>query len=142
MGTARKIAEAYVAAALDRGDLEDALRQLRHDVEFASPAARIRGRDELRPYLEGFARAFPDARYTINWAIESGSRVALEGVYSGTHTGALRMPDGSELAATGRQVNVPFVTLFDVKGDKISSHRAYWDVASVMTQLELVPPAV
>jgi putative transposase len=31
----------------------------------------------LRPYLEGFAGAFPDARYTINWAIESGSRVAL-----------------------------------------------------------------
>jgi SnoaL-like protein len=71
MGTARKIAEAYFAAALDRGDLEDALRQLRHDVEFASPAAQIRGRDEVRPYLEGFAGAFADARYTINWAIES-----------------------------------------------------------------------
>ena len=52
MAIARQIAEAYFAAALDRGDLEDALRQLRHDVEFASPAAQIRGRDELRPYLE------------------------------------------------------------------------------------------
>jgi hypothetical protein len=65
MATARQIAEAYFAAALDRGDLEDALRQLRQDVEFASPAAQIRGRDELRPYLERFARAFPDARYKI-----------------------------------------------------------------------------
>ena len=141
MATARQIAEAYFAAALDRGDLEDALRQLRHDVEFASPAARIRGRDELRPYLEGFAGAFPDARYTINWAIESGSSVALEGVYSGTHSGTLRMPDGTELAATGRHVSVPFVTLFDVKDDKISSHRAYWDVATVMAQLGLMPSA-
>jgi hypothetical protein len=52
MATARQIAETYFAAALDRGDLEDALRQLRHDVEFTSPAAKIRGRDELRPYLE------------------------------------------------------------------------------------------
>lgn len=68
MATARQIAEAYFAAALDRGDLEDALRQLRHDVEFAAPAARIRGRDELRPYLEGFARAFPDAHCRINSA--------------------------------------------------------------------------
>ena len=141
MATARQIAEAYFAAALDRGDLEDALRQLRHDVEFASPAARIRGRDELRPYLEGFAGAFPDARYTINWAIESGSSVALEGIYSGTHTGTLRMPDGTELAATGRHVSVPFVTLFDVKDDKIYSHRAYWDVATVMAQLGLMPSA-
>jgi steroid delta-isomerase-like uncharacterized protein len=141
MATARQIAEAYFAAALDRGDLEDALRQLRHDVEFASPAAQIRGRDELRPYLEGFARAFPDAHYRINSAIESGSSVALEGVYSGTHTGTLRMPDGTELAATGRHVSVPFVTLIDVKDDKISSHRAYWDVATVMAQLGLMPSA-
>jgi steroid delta-isomerase-like uncharacterized protein len=141
MGTAREIAEAYFAAALDRGDLEDALCQLRQDVEFASPAAQTRGRDKLRPYLEGFAGAFPDARYKINWAIESGASVALEGVYSGTHTGTLRMPDGTELAATGRHVSVPFVTLFDVKDAKISSHRAYWDVASVMAQLGLMPSA-
>ena len=107
MAIARQIAEAYFAAALDRGDLEDALRQLRHDVEFASPAAQIRGRDELRPYLEEFARAFPDARYKLSWGVESGSRVALEGVYSATDTGTLRMPDGSELAATGRHVSVP-----------------------------------
>jgi steroid delta-isomerase-like uncharacterized protein len=141
MVTARQIAEAYFAAALDRGDLEDALRQLRQDVDFASPAAQIRGRDKLRPYLEGFAAAFPDARYKINWAIESGSSVALEGVYSGTHTGTLRMPDGTELAATGRHVSVPFVTLFDVKDDKIYSHRAYWDVATVIAQLGLMPSA-
>jgi steroid delta-isomerase-like uncharacterized protein len=138
MSSARQIAEAYFAAALDRGDLEDALRHLRHDVEFDSPAAQVRGRDELRPYLEGFAGAFPDARYKINRAIESGSSVALEGVYSGTHTGTLRMPDGR---ATGRHVSVPFVTLFDVKDDKISSHRAYWDVATVMAQLGLMPSA-
>jgi steroid delta-isomerase-like uncharacterized protein len=141
MATARQIAETYFAAALDRGDLEDALRQLRQDVEFTSPAAQIRGRDELRPYLEGFAGAFPDARYRINWAIESGTSAALEGVYSGTHTGTLRMPDGTQLAATGRHVSVPFVTLFDVKDDKISSHRAYWDVATVMAQLGLMPSA-
>jgi steroid delta-isomerase-like uncharacterized protein len=141
MAIARQIAEAYFAAALDRGNLEDALRQLRHDVEFDSPAAQIRGRDELRPYLEEFARAFPDARYKLSWGVESGSRVALEGVYSATHTGTLRMPDGSELAATGRHVSVPFVALFDVQGDKIASHRAYWDVATVMAQLGLVPAA-
>jgi steroid delta-isomerase-like uncharacterized protein len=141
MASARQIAEAYFAAALDRGSLEDALGQLRYDVEFASPAAQLRGRDELRPYLEGFARAFPDARYTLNWGIESGSSVALEGVYSATHTGTLRMPDGTELAATGRPVSVPFVTLFDVEGEKISSHRAYWDVATVMTQLGVVAAA-
>jgi len=141
MAIARQIAEAYFAAALDRGNLEDALQQLRHDVEFDSPAAQIRGRDELRPYLEEFARAFPDARYKFSWGVESGSRVALEGVYSATHTGTLRMPDGSELAAIGRHVSVPFVALFDVQGDKIASHRAYWDVATVMAQLGLAPAA-
>jgi hypothetical protein len=54
MSSARQIAEAYFAAALDRGDLEDALRQLRHDVEFDSPAVRREGRqDLLAPRLLG-----------------------------------------------------------------------------------------
>ena len=101
-------------------------------------ADRSRTDERLRAL---FARAFPDARYTLSWGIESGSSVALEGVYSATHTGTLRMPDGTELAAAGRPVNVPFVTLFDVEGDKIASHRAYWDVATVMTQLGLVAAA-
>jgi predicted ester cyclase len=51
------------------------------------------------------------------------------------------MPDGTELAATGRHVSVPFVTLFGVKENKISSHGAYWDVATVMAQLGLMPSA-
>jgi ketosteroid isomerase-like protein len=79
VATARQIARGYFAAALDRGDLEDALRQLRHDVEFASPAAQIRGRDALRPDLEELARAFPDARYKLSWGVESGSRGARAG---------------------------------------------------------------
>jgi hypothetical protein len=109
----RAASEGGLLLAPDGGDRERTHgREFGPLEEFASPAARIRGRDELRPYLEGFAGAFPDARYEINCAIDSGSSVALEGVYSATHTGALRMPG-----------------------------RAYWDVATVMAQLGLMPSA-
>jgi hypothetical protein len=103
---ARQIAEADLAAALDRGDLEDALRQLRRDADFASWAAQIRGRDELRPCLEEFA----DAR---------------------------RQQNGRDRTTRERLC----VVQCDVQGDKIVSHRAYREVATVVAQLQLVPAA-
>ena len=43
-----------------------------------------------------------------------------------------------ETRRRGTTRELPLVTLFDVEGDKISSHRAHWDVATVMAQLGLM----
>jgi hypothetical protein len=113
----RAASEGALLLAPDGGD-----RQRTHGREFGPleerrDSWRSRGGSQRpisppRSSAATFAGAFPDARYEINRAIESGSSVALEGVYSATHTGALRMPG-----------------------------RAYWDVATVMAQLGLMPSA-
>jgi len=85
--------------------------------------------------LTGFDTAFPGARFDIDNVLESEGLVAVEGVYRGTHGGPLMTPDGGSLPATGRGVSAPFVTVFEVSGGEITSHRPYWDLAGFMAQL-------
>jgi ketosteroid isomerase-like protein len=59
--------------------------------------------------------------------------------YVGTHTGALRSPDGAEVPATGKPFDFPFVEIFRVHGGKIRSIRIYYDQLELLTQLGLIP---
>lgn len=44
------------------------------------------------------------------------------------------------VAPTGRHVRVPFVVVVEFEGDKLSAERLYWDQATVLQQLGLLPP--
>jgi steroid delta-isomerase-like uncharacterized protein len=136
----RAVAEAYFTA-LNAGDVRGAGARLSDDVEFMTPTGALRGREQATAVLEDYAAAFPDAQFEVTRALEAGSSVALEGFYRGTHAGPLRPRDRPEIPPTGRRVEVPFVTLFDVEGREITSHRAYWDGAGFMAQLGLMPGA-
>jgi predicted ester cyclase len=82
--------------------------------------------------------ALPDAAFEIDrWVEEDDAAVAV-GRYTGTHTGPLVGPMG-EIPATGRAVDVPFATMFEARDGQISAHRAYWDNATFMMQLGLMP---
>jgi carboxymethylenebutenolidase len=52
--------------------------------------------------------------------------------------GAMQTAAG-EMPATGRTVSLPFVTAFQVRGDRITQHHAYWDQMTFLVQLGLVP---
>jgi steroid delta-isomerase-like uncharacterized protein len=134
MGEARDVAVRYFDA-LSAGDVAAAVALVADDGDFRSPMARIQGKDEIRAFLRGFDSAFPGARFEITHVVESGTSVAVEGTYRGTHTGPLMTPQGGSVPATGRDVSAPFVTMFEVKDGAIISHRPYWDLAGFMSQL-------
>jgi steroid delta-isomerase-like uncharacterized protein len=121
--------------ALSSGDLAGAVDLVTDEGQFLSPMGQIHGKDAIRAFLGGFDTAFPGARFDISTVLESGSLVAIEGVYRGTHEGPLATPDGGALPATGRTVSAPFVTIFEIVDGAITSHRPYWDVAGFMAQL-------
>ncbi|MDP9343499.1 MAG: ester cyclase [Actinomycetota bacterium] len=121
------------------GDVDAIAAMLTDDVDFYTPAGSVRGPQEAAALLHGFAVAMPDAGFNIRQWIEEGNSAAAEGSYTGTHTGPLAGPMG-EVPATGRSVDVPFTTVFEVRDGKISAHRAYWDNATFMMQLGLMPP--
>jgi steroid delta-isomerase-like uncharacterized protein len=134
MGEARDVSKRYFQL-LSEGDVDAAVELVDDKGDFRSPMGNIKGREQVRAFLGGFEMAFPRANYDIEHVFEDGDKVAMEGVYRGTHSGPLMTPDGGSIAPTGRQVSAPFVTVFEVSGGLITSHRPYWDLAGFMAQL-------
>lgn len=124
-------------AAVGRGDVEGALALLAPNADFQTPAGAVPVPHGVRAMLEGYVRAFPGNRFEIARIIGSGKDVVVEGAWLGKHTGPMAMPDGASLPSTGRSVRLPYVTVFELEGERISSHRAYWDMASFLGQLGL-----
>ena len=130
----RAIAERYFQA-LNRGDVDGAIACFAPGAQFVSPMGPLPLPDGVRAYLQGFESSFPRARVELTNAIEAGDQVALEAIWRGKHTGPLPLPDGSTIPATNREARAPFVGVFQVRGEKIVAHRAYWDLAGFLAQL-------
>ncbi len=137
MADAETVARQYFQAITD-GDLDTALSKLSEDVDFQSPGGPMRGREAVRPFLGGYISGFPGSRFDISHWVSSGDTVVAEGTWSGTNSGPMLTPQG-EMSATGQSVALPFVTVLEFQGDQITSHRAYWDQATFMQQLGLMP---
>lgn len=135
MGGPANVVRQYFES-LSAGDLDAVLALVADDGDFRTPMGAMTGKDAIRSYLAAFETAFPKADYAITELVESGNSVAAEGTYTATHKGPLGLPDGSILAATGRSVTAPFVTMFTVRDGLITSHRPYWDLAGFMAQLD------
>jgi predicted ester cyclase len=110
------------------------------DAEVIEPGGRHRGREQILDWLAGYWEAFPDARAEFDRSIESGPFTAAEGRLVGTHTGILRTPDG-DVAPTGRSVEVPWMAMYEVRGDELVAEHLYFNPAEFMIQLGLAPGA-
>jgi predicted ester cyclase len=106
------------------------------DAEIVAPVGQFRGRDQLLGFLGGFWEAFPDGRLEILRSIGERSLAAAEGVFTGTHTGILRTPNG-DVPPTGRTVNIRWMALYEVRGEEIATEHLYFDQSEFMTQLGL-----
>src|SRR5262245_26154745 len=83
-------------AGLMHLDAEDAV-QIRPDGTFE-------GRSVIGERLAKEFTAFPDLHHRFISFVEQGDAFADEWVFVGTHTGPLVLPDGTELAPTGKRV--------------------------------------
>ena len=74
--------------------------------------------------------AFPDLLVNLEDSICEGDTVASRGYWTGTHKG-----DFMGLAATGRKVNVPFISVWNIKNGKLHEDWIQMDSAGLMRQL-------
>jgi steroid delta-isomerase-like uncharacterized protein len=98
----------------------------------------LHGIEAFRQMGEAFATAAPDNHLEARHTWEDGDTVIVEGVYTGTHTGPLAGP-GGVIPATGRSFSLPYVDIFQAVDGKFVSHRIYWDNATFLAQLGLMP---
>jgi predicted ester cyclase len=126
--------------AINRGDVEAGASMLAPDVENqfpgTPPGTDSKGVEGFRKFVSPFFKGFPDARITVLNTVESGDTIVTEGVYRGTHTGALDGPEGS-IPPTGRQIELPFASTFKLRAGKAVVQHLYFDRLTFMAQLGL-----
>jgi predicted ester cyclase len=124
----------------DANDIDGFAAMMAADVEWLTPDGPLHGRDAVREYVGIFRTAFPEGRHTIERATESGSEVAAEGRWTGTHTGVFATPQG-DVPPTGRTVTMTFALFVDGDLDKREARRValYMDQMAMAAQLGLIP---
>jgi steroid delta-isomerase-like uncharacterized protein len=97
------------------------------------------GLDAIRDRLARDLYAFPDANYVVDSFVDEGDTFADEWTFTGTNTGPFRLPDGTEVPATGKRVEIKGMELVEVHDGKIVVDNLYYDFMASLVQLGLVP---
>ena len=107
------------------------------------PDGTFVGRDAIRDRLAQELIAFPDVNHVVRSFVEQGDAFCDEWTFAGTHTGSLPLPDGRELAPTGKRIEVSGMEYCQVNDDgKLTVNTLYYDNLAVVVQLGLLPEAV
>lgn len=107
------------------------------DCTWDTPLEVLKGRDAVKAYAEGIFSAFPDVKLEARTQVASGNLVAGEVLMTGTHKGPLS--DGTP--ATGKSFSLKFCGFIEFEGNLMKRLSTYFDTATLMRQLGLIPPA-
>jgi steroid delta-isomerase-like uncharacterized protein len=88
------------------------------------------GPDEIRAFAQSFFTTVPDLQITLVDSSVKNGRGTIEWVFSGTDEGVWR---------TGKTFAVRGVTVFEIRGRRISRNSDYFDLATVLRQIGLLP---
>jgi len=130
--------ERYVA-----GDLDAVVGLYAEDAVQAMPDGFYQGRTAIRERLaRELGGAFSDLTWTVDSFVEQADAFCDEWTMAGTHTGPLELPDGTQLPATGRRVQIKGMEFVQMRDGKIVVDNLYYDNLAVLGQLGLVPGGV
>ncbi|MGH7747029.1 MAG: ester cyclase, partial [Candidatus Dormibacteria bacterium] len=76
------------------------------------------GPDGLEELYRGWNEAFPDNVVEILTILDEGDTAALEGRFTGTHTGTMRTPSG-DVPPTGRRVVLEYSLVIRATGGRM-----------------------
>ena len=116
----------------------------RHDVEatiatFDRPRYEVNGEPSdgeaaVRELLQGLMTGFPDFHVGVEKLHHADGAVILEGRITGTHDGEF-----SGIPPTGKRVDFPAAAIFDFDGDRLLCEKVYYDVATILRQVGILP---
>jgi steroid delta-isomerase-like uncharacterized protein len=98
------------------------------------------GRDDFRRNYVQWSTAFPDGRCEDVHVVATDDYAVVEFIGRGSNTGPLQTPEG-EIPPTGRRVDIPFCDVMRIEDGLITNGRSYFDMATMMRQLGLMPEA-
>lgn len=125
-----------IYAALNKHDIERFLSFHTDDaiLESVPDGSVAKGKDELRAVINGYYTGFSDFKMEMTSCIASGNRQCEEWIVTGTHNGTYQ-----GLPPTGKSVSFRGILVRDLKRGKTSRVINYFDSASLMRQLGVLP---
>ena len=141
METNKELLDRYVEL-YNAGDLDACMELYAQDASQRMHDGVFEGIDAIRGRLARDLTAFPDAKYIVDSFFAEGDRFADEWTFTGTNTGPFRLPDGTEIPATGNRVEIKGMEFVEVRDGKIVVDNLYYDFLAAVAQLGLVPEGV
>jgi steroid delta-isomerase-like uncharacterized protein len=116
----------------------------RHDIEativtFHHPRYEVNGEPSdgevaVRELLQGLMAGFPDLHAETVRLRHMDDGVLVEGFITGTHDG-----EWAGIPPSGNRVNFPVVGIFEFDGDRLLCEKVFFDMATVLTQMGVLP---
>jgi steroid delta-isomerase-like uncharacterized protein len=138
METNKELLERYVEL-YNEGDLDACMELYADDASQRMHDGVFEGIDAIAERLARDLTAFPDAKYVVDSFFAEGDKFGDEWTFTGTNTGPLRLPDGSEIPATGKRVEIKGMEYVEVRDGKIVVDNLYYDFLAAVAQLGLIP---
>jgi steroid delta-isomerase-like uncharacterized protein len=137
MANAESIAREMIDA-INRNDMAAYKALLHPEYSYRGPDGDVqRGPDAGVAIVQIYRTAFPDDMALDLKKIHSaGDTAILEFIGKGTHKGDL-----AGIAPTGRRIEIPIITVLEMRDGKIHTEREYFDNAHLLQQLGLMPAA-
>jgi len=138
MSTLRERREALVHEHMEsenRHEFDVTLRTFSHPRYEIIPTGEVHdGPEEVMRYFATSRAAFPDQRNELRTLHHTDAGVIVEFDLLGTHRGPLR-----GIPPTGREFRCPVVAFFLFGDERIVCERVYFDSATILRQLGLIP---
>ena len=137
---ARSLLDLYNSRQSDPAWLEKGMAALAADAEGIDvpSGAILRGPDGHKRLSLFFAESLPDSRIELTNAFATEDQVVLEGTWRWTDTGPLPLPSGA-LPRMRRSGELGCCLVFQIRKGKIASLHVYYDMMTLMEQLDLAP---
>ncbi len=140
MSSLRAEREAVVRRHMDsenRHEFDVTLATFKHPrYELVATGEVYDGEDEVKQYYAASRATFPDQRNEVRAMHHADDAVIVEFDLLGTHRGALR-----GIPPTGQEFRCAMAAVFLFEGDRIVCERVYFDSATILRQLGLIPSA-
>jgi steroid delta-isomerase-like uncharacterized protein len=124
--------------AVNRNDMKRYRELLHPEYSYRSGDGQVqRGPDAGVAVVQMYRTAFPDdMELDVQHIHATGDTAIIEFIGKGTHRGEL-----AGIAPTGRKIEMPVITVLEMRDGKVHSEREYMDSTYLMQQLGVVPAA-
>jgi len=134
--TAEQVLDEWAARWSSSQEVDKLLDLFTDDVIYEDAALGVvnHGKAELREFAMNFFSSTPDVKLELASRFVAGNLGSMEWIMTGTDTG-----DTPARPATGNSFSVRGATIVELEGGKIKRNTDYWDTATYLKQLGLLP---